>query len=99
MSDFPQDIYAMGVASADATEFKLLASSNSKSFGICSVPFLEHAFRTIEFSMSVTLHGDGTWSYEEDTVLMIAGNPEPFHHRDRNTLVKLEEPQPNPMAR
>ena len=94
-----QTVMAMGLASADATEFKLLATSDSKSFGICSAPFLEHAFRTIEFSISVKLHSDATWSYEEDTVLMIAGNPEPFHHRDRNTLIKLEEPQPNPMAR
>jgi hypothetical protein len=37
--------------------------------------------------------------YEEDTVLMIKGKTEPFHHTDRNTLSKIAEPMPNPLAR
>jgi len=47
----------------------------------------------------VTVNADGTWSYEEDTVLQILGRPEPFHHVDRNTLSKIGEPTPNPLAR
>jgi len=49
--------------------------------------------------IEVTTHEDGTWSYDEDTVLMIQGQSEPFHHRDRNTLSKVAEPTPNPLAR
>ena len=30
---------------------------------------------------------------------MIRGQAEPFHHRDRNTLAKIGEPTPNPLAR
>ena len=36
--------------------------------------------------------------YDEDTVLLIKGQPEPFHHTDRNTLTRIGEPTPNPMA-
>lgn len=47
----------------------------------------------------MTLNPDGTWSYEEDTVLIVRGRPEPFHHTDSNTLTKIAEPMPNPLAR
>jgi hypothetical protein len=47
----------------------------------------------------VSLHDDGTWGYEEDTVLQIRGQAEPFHHTDRNRLTKIGEPTPNPLAR
>jgi len=47
----------------------------------------------------VTVHEDGSWGYEEDTVLMIRGQSEPFHHKDRNRLHKVAEPTPNPLAR
>jgi len=29
---------------------------------------------------------------------MVHGRPEPFHHTDRNTLKKIGEPTPNPLA-
>jgi hypothetical protein len=67
--------------------------------GISSIPFLEHAFKTTEFHIQVTLNDDGTWTYDEDTVLQIKGQSEPFHHKDRNTLSKIAEPTPNPLAR
>ncbi len=94
-----QIVMACGMASAHATEFELVASAGASNFGILSAPFLDHAFKTIEFRIKVSLHADGTWSYEEDTVLLIRGDPQPFHHRDRNTLLRLEEPAPNPLAR
>jgi hypothetical protein len=33
-----------------------------------------------------------------DTMLMVHGREEPFLHRDRNTLVKVAEARPNPLA-
>lgn len=94
-----QIVMAGGNASADAKEFELIATRDSKSFGILSAPFLEHAFKTVEFRIKVTINVDSTWSYEEDTVMMIRGQTEPFHHTDRNTLTKIAEPTPNPLAR
>jgi hypothetical protein len=31
-------------------------------------------------------------------MLMVRGRAEPFRHRDQNTMVKLAEPTPNPLA-
>lgn len=93
-----QIVMAAGQASADAKEFELVATRDSESFGIRSAPFLEYAFKTVEFWIKVTINSDGTWSYDEDTVLMIRGKTEPFHHTDRNTLTKIAEPTPNPLA-
>jgi hypothetical protein len=73
---------AVGKASADAKEFELVATKESESYGICASPFLEHAFKTVEFRIKVTINADGTWSYDEDTVLMIRGQTDPFHHTD-----------------
>ncbi len=94
-----QAVMAAGQTSADATEFELLATRDSEHFGICSTPFLDYAFKTVEFRIKVTINPDGTWSYDEDTVLMIRGQTEPFHHRDRNTLTRIVAATPNPLAR
>jgi hypothetical protein len=32
-------------------------------------------------------------------MLMVRGTTTPFVHRDKNTLVKVSEPQPNPLAK
>ncbi len=90
---------AFGRASKDATSFELVATQGPSTNGICSNPFLEHAFRTVEYRIRVSINADGTWSYDEDTVLLIRGKTEPFHHTDRNTLTKIAEPTPNPLAR
>jgi hypothetical protein len=94
-----QIVMASGQAAADARRFEVRATAEDISFGIRSAPFLEQAFRTVEFRIAVSIDADGTWSYEEDTVLMIKGQAEPFHHTDRNTLSKIAEPTPNPLAR
>ncbi|MBL0150568.1 MAG: FABP family protein [Ideonella sp.] len=94
-----QTAMASGTATADATSFELKATQGLETWGICSAPFLLHAFRTTEFRIQVTAYDDGSWGYEEDTVLQIHGQAEPFHHTDRNRLSKIAEPTPNPLAR
>ena len=89
---------AVGRASPDAKSFKVEAMRGSLTNGIVSNPFLEQAFRTERFTMEVTVNADGTWSYAQDTVLVIPGLAEPFHHTDRNTLRRVAAPQPNPLA-
>jgi hypothetical protein len=90
---------AAGQADANATSFELVATQGLDTYGICSAPFLHHAFRTTEFRIRVSINAEGTWTYEEDTVLQILGQVQPFHHTDRNTLTKISEPMPNPLAR
>ena len=90
-----QVVIASGKAASDARQFELVAGADA----IRSNPFLDYAFRTVEFRIKVSINGDGTWSYDEDTVLMIRGQAEPFHHTDRNLLTRIGEPTPNPLAR
>ena len=89
---------ASGTATADATSFELVATRGSEVYGICSNPFIEYAFKTLEYRIKVTINPDGSWSYDSDTVMMIRGRTEPFHHTDRNTLTRIGEPLPNPLA-
>ncbi|MGE0802404.1 MAG: FABP family protein [Lautropia sp.] len=89
---------AVGRAAADAKTFRLEAVRGSLTNGIVSNPFLEYAFRTERYDITVTIDDDGTWSYQQDTLLVIPGQAEPFHHTDHNTLHKIGEPTPNPTA-
>ena len=89
---------ASGSATADAKDFEVTAAVGSETYGILSNPFLNDAFRTLSFRMHVTVNDDGTWSYEEDTILEIPGRDEPFHHTDHNTLTRVRAPEPNPLA-
>ena len=93
-----QTAMAVGKAAADAKTFRLEAVRGSETNGILSNPFLEYAFKTLSYTITVSIHPDGTWSYEQDTVLIIPGQAEPFHHTDRNRLRKIGEPTPNPTA-
>jgi len=94
-----QSLLAIGHAAADARTFEVKAVRGSTENGIVSGPFLEHAFRTDEFILRVTIHDDGSWSYSEDTVMKVLGEAEPFHHTDANTLRRVGDPTPNPLAR
>ncbi len=90
---------ATGTAKSDAKEFELFAKEDDRCAGISSIPFLDYAFRTVEFRIKVTINPDGTWSYEQDTVMKIKDQAELFHHVDNNTLHKIAEATPNPLAR
>jgi hypothetical protein len=94
-----QVVLAMGTAEPDAKEFEVRAARGSHVAGICSGPFLDEAFRTVEFRIRVTVNADGTWGYDEDTVMQVRGKDAPFHHTDRNTLRKVAPPTPNPLVR
>lgn len=89
---------ATGTASAKATQFECVAKIDDPTAGISSSPFLNYAFKTVEYRILVSFLDDGTWSYEQDTVMMIAGQSEPFHHLDTNVLTKVDEATPNPLA-
>jgi hypothetical protein len=90
---------AIGRAAADARTFEARCEFGSPTNGTCSNPFLDHAFKTLEYRIKVAVNDDGTWSYEQDTVLKIAGSDQLFHHTDRNTLRKIGAPTPNGLMR
>jgi hypothetical protein len=90
---------ASGHAAPDATSFRVSARRGETENGIASTAFLERVFRTLSYDIEVTFNPDGTWSYFEDTVLMVQGRADPFHHEDSNTLTKVAEAEPNPLKR
>jgi hypothetical protein len=87
---------ASGHAAPDADTLVVTAARGPTDYGIASTTFLEKAFRTDAYTLTVTFNPDGSWSYVSDTVLQVHGKP--FMHRDVNTLVKVGEPTPNPLA-
>ncbi|MDB5709542.1 MAG: hypothetical protein JWL96_1612 [Sphingomonas bacterium] len=90
---------ASGQATPDATGLVLTATRGESEYGICSTAFLEYAFRTDSYRIEIAFEADGSWSYIIDTMLTVRGRHEPFQHRDRNRLVKVAEPEPNPWAK
>ncbi|HWW58507.1 MAG TPA: heme-binding beta-barrel domain-containing protein [Sphingopyxis sp.] len=90
---------ASGHADPDARQLLLRAERGQTEYGICSTTFLDLAFRTDAYQLTVDFHDDGSWSYVSDTTLVVKGRDDPFLHRDRNTLVKIAEPDLNPWAK
>jgi hypothetical protein len=87
---------ASAVVEPDAKEFELVARLDSIPTASAPIPFLEYGFKTIEYRIKVTINDDGTWGYEEDTVMLLRGEEE-FHHVDRNLLHRVADPVPNPL--
>ena len=40
--------------------------------------------------MKVTIHNNDSFSYDQDTQLQIKGNPNFFHHTDKNTRNRVK---------
>ncbi len=87
---------AEGESQPGAKEIRLRAVRGSMQNGICSNPFLEEAFLTKSWDVVFKFHEDGTFSYEQDTILEIPGVKGDFHHTDANRLHMIEGPRPNP---
>lgn len=83
-------ILAGGTVEPSAESFDLVADAGSDTYGICSNPFLDREFKTVRYELNVTIHDHETFSYDEDVQLKIKGQSEIFHHRDRNTLKRVE---------
>jgi hypothetical protein len=92
-----QTALASGHAKPDDTTLAVSAARGQLNYGICSTDFLEYAFRTDSYRLEITFNADGGWSYISDTMLKVRGREELFRHQDRNTLVKIAEPTPNPL--
>lgn len=88
-----------GQCAPDATSFEVRAERGSVNFGICTAPFLDANFTTLDFRMTVRVNEDGTWSYDQNSRLQLPDRSEVFDHVDSNTLHRIEPPTPNPLAR
>jgi hypothetical protein len=90
---------AAGHAEPEAKRLVVKAERGQTEYGICSTTFLDLAFRTEAYQLTIDFDDDGSWSYVSDTTLVVKGRDEPFLHRDRNKLVKIAEPDLNPWAK
>jgi len=95
----PRGLVAMarGVATPDARAFTVRANLGSPTAGIISAPFLDQNFKTTGYGLTITVMAD-SFTYEQETVLEIAGRPAPFRHVDRNTLRRVAPAVANPAA-
>ena len=89
---------AAGQAKPDADEIIVSAKRGQTDYGISSTTFLEQAFRTDSYRITISFHADGSWSYVTDTELMVHGRDVSFAHQDRNTLYRVGAAKPNPWA-
>lgn len=89
----------VGQCDPNARAFEVRAERTSLTNGICTAPFLDANFTTLDFRMTVRIHDDGTWSYDQNTRLQLPDRAEPFDHTDANTLHRIAPPTPNPLAR
>lgn len=97
----PRGQIAIAAGHAKPGDRKLVvkAERGQTEYGICSTTFLDLAFRTDSYQLTVDFHDDGSWSYVSDTMLMVKGRDEAFLHRDHNRLSKIGEPDLNPWAK
>jgi hypothetical protein len=82
-------VLAGGTAAADATEFTLSASAGHAQYAIGENRYLAQNASTVSYAVTVTVSDDGTWSYDERSMLKMNEFDEPFAHTDHNTLRRV----------
>ncbi len=65
------------------------ADCGSEIFGILSNPFLARAARTRSYVVDITVHDDGSWSYDETTSIEHARSTDVVVHTDRNRMRRV----------
>lgn len=82
-------VMAGGEVAPDARTFTMSAEVGSETYGALSNPFLHQTANTDRYEVTITIHEDGRFSYEEDTVLDFQPLRQVFHQTDRNTLRRV----------
>lgn len=79
-------VIAGGYVTAASRDFHLESEIGSETYGILSNRYLHDSYKTKRYTLDVTVHEDGGFSYREDTQLWIPVKQEIFHHTDENTF-------------
>ena len=79
-------VLAGGTAAPRDRSFTLRAERGDPLYAIGENAYLSEHASTRSYSVTITLHDDRSWSYEEVTMLNMAVMAEPFAHTDHNTL-------------
>jgi hypothetical protein len=79
-------VLAGGTAAADAKSFTLHAGAGDPQYAIGENRYLAQNASTLSYAVTITINDDGSWSYDETTMLKMIEFDEPFEHTDHNTL-------------
>ena len=79
-------VLAGGTTTPDATSFTLSAEAGDPQYSIGENRYLAENASTLSYTVTVTINEDGSWSYDERTMLKMREFPEQFAHTDHNTL-------------
>lgn len=82
-------VNAGGRAETRDLSFKLSATLGDNVYGILSNPFLDGAFKTVQYDVELNILNENEFQYEEDTQLKILNQKDLFHHTDANKLKKV----------
>jgi hypothetical protein len=82
-------VLAGGTAAADATSFTLSAKAGDPQYSIGENKYLAEHASTLSYEVTITCNDDGTWGYDETTMLKMDEIDGPFAHTDHNTLRKV----------
>jgi hypothetical protein len=82
-------VLAGGVATADARSFTLSATAGDPQYSIGENKYLAENASTLSYTVTITINDDGSWSYDEKTMLRMTEFDEPFAHTDHNTLKRV----------
>ena len=84
-------VLAGGSAGADATTFTLAASAGDPKYGISVNGYLAENAATLSYRVTVSIQGDGTWAYDETSMLKLREMPDAFPHTDHNHLHRVDQ--------
>ena len=83
-------VLAGGTAAADATSWTMSAKIGDPQYGIGENKYLAAHASSVSYDLTMTINSDGTWSYEESTMLKMAiMGGEMLAHTDANTLKRV----------
>jgi hypothetical protein len=82
-------VLAGGDAQADSTSIHLHAKQGDPNYSIGENKYLTKNASTLSYDVTITTNDDGTWSYDEVTMLKMVEMDAPFPHKDHNTLRKV----------
>lgn len=79
-------VLAGGTAGPDVVELNVAAAKGHPTYSIGENRYLADRASSVSYQLTVRVHADGSWTYDEVTVIDLDALPEPFAHADRNTM-------------
>lgn len=82
-------VLAGGIAAADAKSWTMSAKKGAPEYGIGENTYLKDNASTVDYSVEITVHDDGTWSYAEVSNLNMKVMGGMFAHTDAAHLKRV----------